>query len=271
MVTRRFFKLLEPYINGLWNTSVAYQSAFPDPSRDNFHFYRSDSLDNESANILQRYKGFNGTQGNSTTVTVDGVPASATNVPDKEDANRDQTLSKTESYYQYRVSMRPEDLVVGENNITDIYETTSHDLPNGMARPTRWIQFKIPVFEPEKKVGGITDFRSIRFLRMFLREFERPIVMRFARFELVRGEWRRFPFSLDDVSDVVPVDEDDKTTFNVNAVNLEENGGRSPIPYVLPPDIERQQVYGGTQIIQQNEQSMSLEICDIEDGDARCI
>ena len=251
--------------------SVAYQSAFPDPSRDNFHFYRSDSLDNENANILQRYKGFNGTQGNSTTVTVDGVPASATNVPDKEDANRDQTLSKTESYYQYRVSMRPEDLVVGENNITDIYETTSHDLPNGMARPTRWIQFKIPVFEPEKKVGGITDFRSIRFLRMFLREFERPIVMRFARFELVRGEWRRFPFSLDDVSDVVPVDEDDKTTFNVNAVNLEENGGRSPIPYVLPPDIERQQVYGGTQIIQQNEQSMSLEICDIEDGDARAV
>jgi cell surface protein SprA len=251
--------------------SDAYQSAFPDPSRDNFHFYRSDSLDNESANILQRYKGFNGTQGNSTTVTVDGVPASATNVPDKEDANRDQTLSKTESYYQYRVSMRPEDLVVGENNITDIYETTSHDLPNGMARPTRWIQFKIPVFEPEKKVGGITDFRSIRFLRMFLREFERPIVMRFARFELVRGEWRRFPFSLDDVSDIVPVDEDDKTTFNVNAVNLEENGGRSPIPYVLPPDIERQQVYGGTQIIQQNEQSMSLEICDIEDGDARAV
>ena len=108
--------------------------------------------------IRDSYKGFNGTQGNSTTVTADGVPASAMNVPDKEDANRDQTLSKTESYYQYRVSMRPEDLVVGENNITDIYETTSHDLPNGMARPTRWIQFKIPVFEPEKKVGGITEF-----------------------------------------------------------------------------------------------------------------
>ena len=118
---------------------------------------------------------------------MNGSPASATNVPDKEDANRDQTLSKTESYYQYKVSMRPEDLVVGENYITDIYETTSHDLPNGLARPTRWVQFKIPVFEPEKKVGGISDFRSIRFLRMFLRGFEDPIVMRFARLELVRN------------------------------------------------------------------------------------
>jgi cell surface protein SprA len=44
-----------------------------------------------------------------------------------------------------------------------------------------------------------------------------------------------------------------------------------PIPYVLPPDIERQLVYGGTQIIQQNEQSMSLEICGLEDGDARAV
>ncbi len=251
--------------------SLAYRNAYPDPSRDNFHFYRSDSLDAESADIMERYKAFNGTQGNSATVTVNGIPASATNVPDKEDANRDQTLSKTESYFQYRVSMRPEDLVVGQNYITDIYETTSHDLPNGLSRPTRWIQFKIPVFDPEKKVGGISDFRSIRFLRMFVRDFKDPIVMRFARLELVRGEWRRFPFSLEDVRDNVPIDEDDETAFNVNAVNLEENGGRTPIPYVLPPNIERQLVYGGTQIIQQNEQSMSLEICGIEDGDARAV
>ena len=64
--------------------------------------------------------------------------------------------------------MRPEDLVVGKNFVADIYETNSHALPNGMTRPTRWIQFKIPVFQPQKKVGGITDFRSIRFMRMFL-------------------------------------------------------------------------------------------------------
>ena len=251
--------------------SLAYVQSELDPSADNFTYYRGDGLDAANANILQRYKNFNGVQGNSDTETINGAPASATNVPDKEDVNRDQTLSKTESYFQYRVSMRPEDLVVGKNYIADIYETQSHQLPNGMTRPTRWIQFKIPVFEPEKKVGGINDFRSIRFMRMFLRDFEDPIVMRFARLELVRGEWRRFPFTLDDVRENVPIDEADATSFNVNAVNLEENGGRVPIPYVLPPDIERQLVYGGTQIIQQNEQSMSLELCDLEDGDARAV
>ena len=247
------------------NTAV-YQQAFKDPNADNFVYYRGDSLDNADANILRRYLNFNGVEGNSSTETINGAPASATNVPDKEDANRDQTLSKTESYFQYRVSMRPEDLVVGKNFVADIYETNSHALPNGMTRPTRWIQFKIPVFQPQKKVGGITDFRSIRFMRMFLTEFDDPIVLRFAKLELVRGVWRLFPFVLDDIRENVPVDENDGTSFNVNAVNLEENGGRVPIPYVLPPDIERQQVYGGTQIIQQNEQSMSLEVCGLKDG-----
>ena len=223
--------------------------------------------------VLRYHGALQGLQwdtGNSATLTVNGAPASATNVPDKEDANRDQTLSKTESYFQYRVSMRPEDLVVGQNYITvftrrtvTICQTVYHVHPLGPIQDSS--------LRARKKVGGITDFRSIRFLRMFVRDFEDPIVMRFARFELVRGEWRRFPFSLDDIRDNVPIDEDDETSFNVNAVNLEENGGRTPIPYVLPPDIERQLVYGGTQIIQQNEQSMSLEICDIQDGDARAV
>lgn len=252
-------------------TSPAFEKAYSDPNGDNFVYYRGDSLDLANANILQRYRNFNGVENNSATFTVAGAPASSTNVPDKEDVNRDQTLSKTESYFQYKVSMRPEDLVIGENHITDIYETQSHQLPDGSTKPTRWIQFKVPVFQPDARIGGITDFRSIRFMRMFLTEFADPIVLRFARLELVRGEWRRFPFTLDDIRENVPIDEDDPTNFNVNAVNLEENGGRSPIPYVLPPDIERQQVYGGTQIIQQNEQSMSLEICELRDGDARAV
>ena len=110
-------------------TSNAYVRAYPDPSADNFVFYRGDSLDNAQADIMKRYKNFNGVQGNSATETINGAHASATNVPDKEDANRDQTLSKTESYFQYRISMRPEDLEVGKNNVADIFETQSHDLP----------------------------------------------------------------------------------------------------------------------------------------------
>ncbi len=252
--------------------SPAYQQAFSDPAHDNFGFYLGSELDNNDADILTRYKNFNGTQGNSSTNTVNSIPASYTNLPDKEDANRDQTLTKTESYYQYSVSMRQADLqTVGQNNITDIVETYTDELPNGTKKAVRWIQFKVPIFAPEKRVGQINDFRSIRFMRMFMTEFTTPTVIRFARLDLVRGEWRRYRFSLDEIREDVPIDVTDETAFAVNAVNLEENGNRSPINYVLPPGIDRQVIFGASNLVQQNEQSLALYACNLKDGDARAV
>lgn len=57
-------------------------------------------------------------------------------------------------------------------------------------RKVTWYQFRIPLRDYEDNVGGITDFNSIRFMRMFLTNFEKPIVLRFGTFDLVRGEWR---------------------------------------------------------------------------------
>lgn len=251
--------------------SLAYQSANADPASDNFGFYLGTDLDNGGADILARYKNFNGTQGNSGTEQINGVPASFTNIPDKEDVNRDQTLTKTESYFQYKVSLRQQDLTIDNEYITDIFETTTPELPNGTTKTARWIQFKIPIFTPDKRVGSISDFRSIRFLRMFLKEFNTPIVVRFARLDLVRGEWRRYRFSLDDIREDVPIDPTDVTTFNVNAVNLEENGSRTPVNYVLPPNIDRQVIFGASNLVQQNEQSLSISACNLLDGDARAV
>jgi cell surface protein SprA len=250
--------------------STAYQKAFEDPAEDNFGFYKGPDLDANGANVLERYKDFNGMQGNSGTQTVDGVPASFTNVPDKEDVNRDQTLTKTESYYQYKVSIRKGDLTLDNKYITDVFETVV-DVPNGTQKTARWIQFKIPIFTPDKRVGAISDFRSIRFMRMFMKNFNTPIVMRFARLDLVRGEWRRYRFSLDEIREDVPNDPTDQTAFAVNAVNLEENGNRDPVPYVLPPNIDRQVIFGASNLVQQNEQSLSLYTCDLRDGDARAV
>ncbi len=262
---------LERIDAALGAASSAYAKAFSDPGGDNFQYYQGAALDNANADILTRYKNYNNPQGNSSVETVNGAPASSTNLPDKEDANRDQTLTKTESYYQYKVSMRQQDLVVGQNNISDIFETTTTELPDGTTKPVRWIQFKIPIFAPDKKVGPINDFRSIRFMRMFLKEFRTPIVVRFATLDLVRGEWRRYRFSLDDIREDVPIDPTDLTTFGVNAVNLEENGSRTPIPYVLPPGIDRQVIFGSSNLVQQNEQSLAMVTCDLRDGDARAV
>lgn len=259
--------------NEFGTNSQAYTRANADPSGDDFVYYRGENLDDAGADVLERYKEFNGTEGNSTTNQVGGFPAFATNLPDKEDVNRDLTLSKTETYFQYKVSLRPEDIEtsdVGTNYITDVYETTI-ETPNGENRPVRWIQFKIPIFEPDQRIGQINDFRSIRFMRMFMKGFNQKTVVRFARLDLVRGEWRRYRFDLNVLNESVPNDGDQTTVFNVNAVNLEENGSRVPIPYVLPPGIDRQVLFGNQSTVQANEQSLSLYVCGLEDGDARAV
>ncbi|MDZ7848826.1 MAG: cell surface protein SprA [Owenweeksia sp.] len=265
---------LQRIINEFGQTSGAYLQASGDPSNDNFRYFRSTALDQANADILERYKGYNNPDGNSNTTQVNGITAQSTNQPDVEDINRDQTQSKTETYYQYRISIRPEDLGpenIGSNYITDVYRTQSATQPNGEVLPAEWIQFKVPVFSPDKKVRPISDFRSIRFMRMFMQGFSQPLVMRFARLELVRGEWRRFTGDLDGFGDELNNDQGDNTLFEVNAVNIEQNGTRDPIPYVLPPGIDRQVLFGTTAATQQNEQSLSLRVCNLKDGSARAV
>lgn len=257
--------------NAFGTSSGAYQRAQGDPAGDNFQYYRGDSLDNANADILRRYRYWNHSHGNSNTEMINGLPATYTNLPDREDVNQDNTLNKSEQYFEYHISMRPEDLVIGQNYVADIYETTTDLLPDNTRKPVRWIQFKIPVFTPDQRVGGMSDYRSIRFMRMAMTGWSEPVVFRFARLELLRGEWRRYRYSLEAARDMIPVDQGDQTVFEVNNVNIEENGGRQPIPYVLPPGIERQQMLGTTTLIQQNENAMSMDVCGLRDGDARAV
>lgn len=257
---------------GIDPNSAAYLAAQADPSADNFEYFRGPDLDAAEADILERYKYFNNPQGNSDPNQINGIAAFATNQPDVEDINRDQTMSKTETYYQYRISMRPEDLGpenIGRNYITDVLRTTTATLPNGDKLAAEWIQFKVPVFDPVGKVGPIGDFRSIRFMRMFMKNFPEDIVLRFAQLELVRGEWRRYTENLDAFGDDLNNDIGDNTLFEVNAVNIEQNGQREPVPYVLPPGIDRQVLFGTTAATQQNEQALSIRVCNLQDGAAR--
>ena len=122
---------------------------------------------------------------------------------------------------------------VGNNYISDMFEAQVKT-ENGNNRTIKWYQFRVPVYQPDKIIGGIQDFKSIRFMRMALTNFQDPIVLRFATFELVRGEWRRYNFDLTTPGEYIPIDEEDATTFDVSAVNIEENGNRSPVNYVLP-------------------------------------
>lgn len=262
-------------INTLGQQSVAYTSNTADPAADNFRYYRGNTLDNEKATILERYKNYNNPEGNSDPTEVDGVIAFATNTPDIEDVNRDQTMNKIEAYYQYKIDISAAGMSkIGENYVTDIREVPVEDQPvqpNGKKLNATWVQFKVPVFSPDKRVGPISDFRSIRFARMFMKGFEDSVVLRFAKLELIRGEWRRYAYDLDGGGDRLNNDANDNTLFEVNAVSIEQNGDRTPIAYVVPPGIDRQVVFGTTSSQQANEQSLSLRVCDLKDGASRAV
>jgi cell surface protein SprA len=232
-----------------------------DPAADNFRYFRDES-DSRSQNVVERYSKYNGLDGNSP-VNTGSFVASSTTIPDIEDVNRDNTMNTKETYFQYKIPVNrnvfnPDN--VGKNYVTDVFEGTA---PSG--KKVNWYQFKIPLSEPDQVVGEIRDFKSIRFMRMFMTGFDKPVILRFARLDLIRGEWRRYTGDLREDGDYIQGEEDD-TQFEVNAVNIEENASREPIHYVLPPGIERETDYGTANLQQLNEQALSLYACELNDG-----
>ncbi len=259
--------------NRFGSGSKAYLDAQADPSADNFRYYRDAQYDQLSTGILGRYKNFNNPQGNSPVATAGSNFASAfTMYPDGEDLNRDNTLNEAEEYFQYRVDVRPPGhpaMQVGQNFITD-RKVVNVQLADGTRQDQLWYQFRIPVAQYERKVGEIPDFKSVRFIRMFLNDFEDSAVLRFAKMELVRNNWRRFTYAFDTTGQYRNVDLAGQVSFNVSAVNIEENDKRDPIPYRIPPGIERVQALsnGGINILQ-NEQALSMTVCQLPEGEAR--
>lgn len=236
-----------------------------DPSGDKYHFFRGPDLDSPPQDILARYKYFNGLEGNSITDedSPEDYPTQSTTLPSTEDINQDQNLSESESYFQYRIKLNPSQMVVGQNFITDRVLGTTSD-----GHSVYWYQFKVPVRQPERVVNGISDFRSIRFMRLFVRGWEQPVVLRFARLEFVRGEWRKYTQDLETPGEGQGGDPD-ATTFNVAAVNIEENGKRVPINYVLPPGINQETDVASANLRNLNEQALQLQVCNLRDGDSR--
>ena len=262
-------------IAALYGTaSPAYTAALNDPSADDFHYYRSTDYDNQNIKIVERYKYFNNPEGNSAADAdnTESYSVKGSSYPNVEDINKDNTLSETENYYQYEIDLVPSKMQIGMNHIVDIQEANDVQLPNGNIAPTcRWYQFSIPIREPDRKVGNINGYQSIRFMRMFLRDFEEPVILRFATLELVYGTWRKYTEELLQPGEL-PTGLDNNTTFTISTVNIEENGGRSPVSYALPPDMEREQWQGASSgVTYLNEQSLSMDITDLSSGDARAI
>jgi cell surface protein SprA len=246
--------------------SPIYQNASGDPSGDDFVNYRNDGYDKSKTGILGRYKNINSPQGNSPVADAGQQYVNAfTLYPDQEDLDRDNTLNQLEEYFEYKVDLTPNQMVVGQNFITSSREFT----PSGGISQT-WYQFRIPINSYTQKVGNIPDFKSIRFIRMYLSGFTDSIVCRLAEFQLIRDQWRNFNYKLDTTGQYTSLPTPSATSFNMTAVNIEQNSSRTPIPYVIPPGIQRQQQLSTNNVnILLNEQALSLQICNLALGDAR--
>ncbi len=244
-----------------------FDSIWADPAADDYHYYRGSDYDDQRKSILERYKRINLPEGNSpdTDNSPESYETAYKTTPDVEDINQDYTLNEYEKYFQYRISIRPQDMVVGNNYISDI-RNASVKLRNDETQTVKWYQFRVPLKSYERAEGGITDFTSIRFMRMYMTQFEKPIILRFATLDAVQADWRVYEQSL-----YTGENPSAASTIEVSAVNIEENNDKVPVNYVLPPGVSRVTDPSQTQLVESNEQALSMVVRDLAPGDAQAV
>ena len=241
-----------------------------DPAGDNYKYFVE-----ADGGVLDRYKNYNGSQGNSP-IAFSNTSRGNTTEPDTEDINRDQSMNTIDSYFEYRIPISKSMGVGNHPFISDVRENIKVTAPNGDEINTRWIQFKVPIQkgyyegthydEYFDAINAIEDLRSVRFMRMVLNGFSEQVVLRFGTLDLVRGDWRRYNKDLNE-----NISKNGNTAFDISTVNILENENRIPINYILPPGIEREQINSNNNVIRKNEQSLSIKVCDLQPQDSRAV
>ena len=115
-------------------------------------------------------------------------------------------------------------------------------------------------------VQSMVILKSISFFRIALKNFSEKITLRFATLDLVKTDWKRFTLPLNRNNEINPT-----TNFEIGTVNIHENENRQPVNYILPPGIEREEVFSNNSIVRQNEQSLSLKVTDLQPYDSRAV
>lgn len=247
-------------------------SGFQDPAADNYEFFL-----NVDGDILQRYKNYNGLQGN-TPIEFTDTNRGSQNLPDIEDIDGDNTMNTINAYYDFPVDINPNP-IVGSNYVVDVRETEVQ-LQDGSTTPVKWVQYKVPIKAlTENAVGAISDLQSVRFMRMFVTGFTDEVTLRFGSLNLVQSSWLQHEGSL--IEDPAIVVDGTNTGFEVRTLNVIDNFTREPIPYVIPPGVEREVLNQNNSIVRQNEQALALRVfkqnmslanpSGLEPGDSRAV
>ena len=240
-----------------------------DPAKDNYTYFLTAEGD-----IFDRYKKYNGVEGNTPDLFTNTDRGSNTQ-PDVEDINRDNTMNTIDSYFEYELDLTRQNLPQTQSDFDNLpdsnplkeflrdFKEKQRSFPNGDSRNVRWYQFRVPVEGSHvKAVGGINDLRSVRFTRVYLKDFQEATVFRFGTLDLVRSDWRRYTQALDKND---PTPEDSQTDFSVGVIGTIEN----EVSYDSPPGIEPEQLFNNNTVVRQNEQSLVVKVCNLETEDSR--
>jgi cell surface protein SprA len=242
----------------------AFQRFANDPAGDNFKYYLGDDLNNLDYKVLDRYKFYNGTENNS---PENAGTASYTTFPDNEDLNRDNSLNDVEGYYEYEVDLRPGQIQSNGYIVDRVTKNVNGD-------NITWYQFRIPIREG-KKVGAIDGFKSMRFVRMYMTDWQQPAVVRLARFQFVGTPWRPFTENLQYPGANLPSEPYNVNNFRVSSISIINNGKAAPnsgiTPYQEPPGFVRDINLASNTQARLNEQSLRICVDGLEDRDARAV
>jgi cell surface protein SprA len=272
------FKNIKDYLNEIRPkvSPDVYSQILKDPSSDNFKFFLDEEFNSNSDKFITRFKNYLGMERNSPVINNSQELTPSTSIlPDKEDINADNTINDTEGYHEYEIDMRTglNSLAVGKNNIID--KVVSGD------GNSEWLLFRIPVRKPNKS-HNINSFKSIRFMRLVMTDFKEPVVMRFAAMQFESNSYRLYDKDLNNPLVLVDTLQANKDTkIKIGVVNVEENGcdlqsgncniKDGNIPYLVPPDFQRDRDVTQQNFFQFNEQSLSMNIEKLRAGDGRAV
>ena len=258
---------LDGFVNAQEAATFPDFASLEDPAGDDYEFYLQ-----RDGGILNRYEKYNGTEGNNP-VEVGQDFRGNSPLPDVEDVNRDNTMNTIDSYFEYEVPLYPGMSVnnntsglagVSEDYITDVKELTT-TAPNGQEVPVRWVQFRVPLrTSQEFSVGGISDLRAIRFMRMYMTDFTQETILRMGSLDLVRGDYLTYDQPL--VPDGTDPTITPSTSFNVTPVSQEITSR-----YVTPPGVIREQIVNNNVVIREDEQSLALTVKNLQPEDSRAV
>jgi cell surface protein SprA len=268
---RLFFKKYLDTLDVLFpNGGSILSEVAADPSNDDYHYFRGDDLSQVNMGIIKRYLPWNGHEGNTPiNSNQNGYSTQGSTTPDTEDLNLNSTLNTSERYWEYKMNFKPSEMQIGKNYIVDVIPAeVSLVGPVDSTVNVNWYQFRIPL-QSGKAIGDIQDFKAIEFIRMYMNGWSKEVILRFAKFQLVSTSWRTSRDYMGPESDTL-IGDPSNTTFSIGTVNVEENSNRKPFPYKLPPNIVRQNQIASTQAgLLQNEQSLVMKTCGLQDGDGR--